>query len=155
MLPDHRQRKTLPGYCRLGELCTGSWHHQDCYLLGRSQRLESSTASRRPGIHLHSSSTSFRWMLATIPSLSRRCKTKLTTEDQQLLNQETDELKLRYLVMISFEEQDVKNMINEVLKEGKHAKNQDRVALRTARAWDKIVACMTWTKQRGECKLAV
>ena len=56
--------------------------------------------------------------------------------------------------MKSFEEQDVKDIINKVLKEGKRAKNQDPVALRAARAWDKIVACMAWTKKRGECKLA-
>ncbi|CAJ1377017.1 unnamed protein product [Effrenium voratum] len=79
---------------------------------------------------------------------------KLTTGDEQLLKQEIDDLKLRYLVMKSFEEQDVKDIMNKVLKEGKRAKNQDPVALRAARAWDKIVACMAWTKKRGECKLA-
>ncbi|CAJ1372418.1 unnamed protein product [Effrenium voratum] len=77
---------------------------------------------------------------------------KLTTGDEQLLKQEIDDLKLRYLVMKSFEEQDVKDIMNKVLKEGKRAKNQDPVALRAARAWDKIVACMAWTKKRGECK---
>ncbi|CAJ1461751.1 unnamed protein product [Effrenium voratum] len=79
---------------------------------------------------------------------------KLTTGDEQLLKQEIDDLKLRYLVMKSFEEQDVKDIMNKVLKEGTRAKNQDPVALRAARAWDKIVACMAWTKKRGECKLA-
>ncbi|CAJ1377433.1 unnamed protein product [Effrenium voratum] len=77
---------------------------------------------------------------------------KLTTGDEQLLKQEIDDLKLRYLVMKSFEEQDVKDIMNKVLKEGKRAKNQDPVALHAARAWDKIVACMAWTKKRGECK---
>ena len=79
---------------------------------------------------------------------------KLTAEDQQLLNKESDDLKLRYLVMKSFEKQDVQNMINAVLKKRKRKNNQDPVPLRAARAWDEIVACMTRTKQRGECKLA-
>ena len=90
----------------------------------------------------------------TEPEMKERLRkadlSKLTAADQQLLKGETDELKLRYLVMKSFEEQDVKSMINAVLKKGKAKKDQDPVPLRAARAWDEIVACMTRTKQRRE-----
>ena len=59
----------------------------------------------------------------TEPEMQKRLQTaelsKLTTKNQQLLKQETDELKLRYLVMKSVEEQDVKNMINAVLRKAK------------------------------------
>ena len=84
----------------------------------------------------------------TLPEMQKRLQkadlSELREDEKLRLGQETDELKRRYLVMKSFEENDVKTMIKQVLKLGKKkGQNQDPVALCAARAWDDISARMT------------
>ena len=127
MLPDHRQRKTIPGSCRLGE-CRGldiakivvywvvprdsfrEFNRKQTFgpQLVFEQRVLSLAAPRNPFTEQEMQER-----------LQKAELSKLTTGDEQLLKQEIDDLKLRYLVMKSFEEQDVKDIINKVLKEGK------------------------------------
>ncbi|OLP74187.1 hypothetical protein AK812_SmicGene46348, partial [Symbiodinium microadriaticum] len=59
----------------------------------------------------------------TLPEMQKRLQkadlSELREDEKLRLGQETDELKRRYLVMKSFEENDVKTMIKQVLKLGK------------------------------------